>query len=147
MLNCLSENDLIETGVNRNTRTTPLTSTDLAIHRAIYNETQALAVVHAHPPHAVALSLTEKEIVPNMEDSGLIGAVPVVGWSDELEKESLADIVARALKQHHIIVVHNHGSFAIGQLLEEAYNVTTALEHTSQVYCLTKSFQAGPVQD
>jgi len=147
MLNCLNENDLIETGVIKNTRTTPLASTDLAIHRAIYRETQALAVVHAHPPHAVALSLTEKEIMPAGEDFSLIGAVPVVGWSDELEKECLADIVARELQQHHIIMVHNHGSFAIGQLLEEAYNLTTALEHSSQVYCLTKSFQVGPVQD
>jgi len=146
MLNCLSENDLIETGVSKNTRTTPLASTDLTIHRAIYRETQALAVVHAHPPHAVALSLTEKEIVPGVEDFSLI-AVPVVGWSDELEKECLADIVARKLQQHHIIMVHNHGSFAIGQLLEEAYNLTTALEHSSQVFCLTKSFQIGPVRD
>ncbi|NQT05897.1 MAG: aldolase, partial [Dehalococcoidia bacterium] len=147
MLNCLSENDLIETGVSKNTRTTPLASTDLAIHRAIYRETQALAVVHAHPPHAVALSLKEKEIMPGVEDSSLIGTVPVVGWSEELEKECLDDIVARALQQHHIIMVHNHGSFAIGQWLEEAYNLTTALEHSSQVLCLTKSFQIGPVRD
>ncbi|NQT05451.1 MAG: hypothetical protein HQ577_05520, partial [Dehalococcoidia bacterium] len=46
-----------------------------------------------------------------------------------------------------IIMVHNHGSFAIGQWLEEAYNLTTALEHSSQVLCLTKSFQIGPVRD
>jgi L-fuculose-phosphate aldolase len=147
MLNALSENDLIETGINKNSRTTPLASTDLNIHRAIYNETQALAIVHAHPPHAVALSLTHKEIVPSMEDFTLIGTVPVVGWSYELERECLADIVARALKQHHVIMVHNHGSFAIGQLLDEAYNLTTALEHSSQVLCLTKSFQVGPVRD
>jgi len=147
MLNCLSENDLIETGISKNSRTTPLASTDLLIHRAIYRETQALAIVHAHPPHAVALSITEKEIVPNVEDFSLIGTVPVVGWSEELQKECLDDIVARALQQHHIIMVHNHGSFAVGQLLDEAYNLTTALEHSSQVHCLMKSFQAGPVQD
>ena len=147
MLNCLCENDLIETGVSKNNRATPLASTDLAIHRAIYRETQALAVVHAHPPHAVALSLTDKEIASSVEDFSLIGAVPVVGWSEELEKESLADIVARGLKQHRIIMVHNHGSFAVGQLLEEAYNLTTALEHSSQVFCLAKSFQIGPVRD
>lgn len=147
MLNCLSENDLIETGVSKNNRATPLASTDLNIHRAVYRETQALAVVHAHPPHAVALSMTDKEIVPGVEDSSLIGTVPVVGWSDELEKECLADIVARALQQHRIIMVHNHGSFAIGQLLEEAYNLTTALEHGSQVLCLTRSLQVGPVKD
>ena len=147
MLNSLSENDLIETGVSKNTRTTPLASTDLAIHRAIYRETQALAVVHAHPPHAVALSINDKEIMPGVEDFSLIGPAPVVGWSEELEKECLADIVARALQQHHIIMVHNHGSFAIGQWLEEAYNLTTALEHSSQVLCLTRSLQVGPLKE
>jgi len=147
MLNCLNENDLIETGVSKNNRATPLASTDLAIHRAIYRETQALAIVHAHPPHAVALSITEKEIVPGGEDFSTIGAVPVVGWSEELEKECLADIVARALQKYHIIIVHNHGSFAIGQLLEEAYNLTTALEHSSQVLCLTRSLQVSPLRE
>lgn len=147
MLNCLSENDLIETGVSKNSRTTPLASSDLNIHRAIYRETQASAIVHAHPPHAVALSMTLKEIIPSMEDFNLIGTVPVVGWGYELEKECLADIVARTLKEHRIIMVHNHGSFTIGQLLEEAYNLTTALEHSSQVLCLTKSFQVEPVKD
>ncbi len=147
MLNCLNENDLIETGISKNSRTTPLASTDLLIHRAIYRETQALAIVHAHPPHAVALSITEKEIVPSVEDFSLLGTVPVVGWSEELKKECLDDIVAKALQQHRIIMVHNHGSFAIGQLLEEAYNLTTALEHSSQVHCLMKSLQVGPIQD
>lgn len=147
MLNCINENDLIETGVSKNSRTTPLASTDLAIHRAIYHETQALAIVHAHPPHAVALSISDKEIVPSVEDFSLIGTVPVVGWSEELEKECLADIVARALKKYHIIMVHNHGGFAIGQWLEEAYNLTTALEHSSQVLCLTRSLQVSPLKE
>jgi len=147
MLNSLEENDLIETGIDKNSRTTPLASTDLAIHRAIYRETQALAIVHAHPPHAVALSMTDTEIVPSVEDFSLIGTVPVVGWNVDLKAENLADMIAQALKQHRIILVHNHGSFAIGQLLEEAYNFTTALEHSSQVRCLMRSLQVNPVKE
>jgi L-fuculose-phosphate aldolase len=146
MLNSLGENDLIETGIDKNSRSTPLASTDLVIHRAIYRETQALAIVHAHPPHAVALSMTDKEIVPSVEDFSLIGTVPVMGWNVDLKEEGLADVVAQALKQHRIIMVHNHGSFAIGQLLEEAYNLTTALEHSSQVRCLMRSFQVSPTK-
>ncbi len=57
-LNCLEEHDLIETGISRNDRFTPLASIELAVHRAIYQTTPALAIVHAHPPHVVALSLT-----------------------------------------------------------------------------------------
>ena len=80
MFNCLQEHDLIETGISKNNRSTPLASADLAIHRAIYRETQALAIIHAHPPHAVALSMTETEIVPSVEGLNVTGTVPVVDW-------------------------------------------------------------------
>jgi L-fuculose-phosphate aldolase len=141
-LGCLEEHDLIETGLNKNDRNTPLASTELAVHRAIYRETSASAVVHAHPPHAVALSLTETEIVPiDTEGMSLLGEVPVLGWNMEVKPGGLVDIIAQALKQRRVIMVHGHGSFAIGQLLEEAQNYTTTLEESCQVICLLKSLQ------
>ena len=147
MLNCLEEHDLIETGISRNNRSTPLASIDLAVHRAIYRETQALAVVHAHPPHATALSLIETEIVPSVEGLSVVGTVPVVGWNMEVKPGGLTDIIAQALKSHRIIMIHGHGSYAIGQLLEEAYNFTTVLEETCQVLCLLKSLQVSPAAE
>ena len=144
MLNCLEEHDLIETGISRNSRSTPLASMDLAVHRAIYRETQALAIVHAHPPHTVALSMTETEIVPSVaEGFSALGTVPVVGWHMKVRPGGLADIISQALKKHRIIVVHGHGSFAAGQLLEEAYNFTTMLEESCQILCLLKSLQVS----
>ncbi|MFC2001934.1 aldolase [Chloroflexota bacterium] len=145
MLNCLQECDLIETGVSRNNRATPLATVELAVHRAIYRETSALAVVHAHSPHATALSMIETEIVPgNAEGLAVVGTVPVVGWQMDVKPGGLADIIAQSLKEHRIIMVHGHGSFAIGQLLEEAYNFTTALEESCQILCLLKSLRLSP---
>ena len=144
MLSCLQESDLIETGITKNDRFTPLASTELPVHRAIYQETSASAIVHAHPPHAVALSLTETEIVPNgAEGLSTVGQVPVLGWNMEVKPGGLADIIAQALKQCRTVMVHGHGSFAVGQLLEEAYNCTTTLEESCQVICLLKSLQVG----
>lgn len=141
-LGSLQEHDLIETGINKNDRNTPLASIELAVHRAIYQQTSALAIVHAHPPHAIALSLTETEIVPMCaEGLATLGRVPVLGWNMEVKPGGLADIIARALRQHRIVMVHGHGSFAIGQLLEEAYNYTTTLEESCRVICLLKSLQ------
>ena len=143
-LSCLEEHDLIETGINKNDRSTPLASTDLSVHRAIYQLTPALAIVHAHPPHAIALSLTDTEIVPNCaEGLATVGQVPVLGWHMDVSLKKLVDIIPQGLKQQRIVMVHGHGSFAIGQLLEEAYNYTTALEESSQVICLLKSLGAG----
>ncbi len=144
MLGCLQEHDLIETGINRNSRLTPLASTELAAHRAIYQQTPALAIVHAHPPHAVAISLTEKEIVPNdTEGLSVAGRVPVLGWNMDVRQGGMADIIAQALNHHRIIMVHGHGSFAIGQLIEEAFNCTTMLEESCRVICLLKSLKVA----
>lgn len=141
-LGCLEEHDLIETGIEKNDRNTPLASIELAVHRAIYRETPALAIVHAHPPHAVTLSLTETEIVPMCTEGRVtLGRVPVLGWRMEVKPGGLADIIARALKRHRIVMVHGHGSFAIGQLLEEAHSYTTTLEENCRVICLLKSLR------
>jgi Ribulose-5-phosphate 4-epimerase and related epimerases and aldolases len=78
MLSSIDEADLVETGIVRNNRATPLASAELAVHRTIYKRTSALAVVHAHPPYAVALSFTEEEIIPcDMEGRALLLKVPV----------------------------------------------------------------------
>jgi len=143
-LSGLQEHDLIETGIAINDRFTPLASTELAVHRAIYQQTPALAVVHAHPPHAVALSLAETEIVPtDVEGLSVAERVPVLGWNMEVKAGGLADIIAQTLNQYRIVIVHGHGSFAIGQLLEDAHHCTTAFEESCQVICLLKSLQVS----
>jgi len=144
-LGCLEENDLIETGLSKNDRNTPLASVELPVHRTIYQETPACAIVHAHSPHAVALSLTETEITPSDTDGvSLANRLPVVGWHMEVKPGGLADIIAPALKQCRIVMVHGHGSFAIGQLLEEAHNYTTTFEESCRVICLLKSLKVSP---
>ncbi|MDD4859413.1 MAG: aldolase [Dehalococcoidales bacterium] len=147
MLNSLGEHDLIETGVTRNNRATPLASVELPVHRAIYQKTQALAIVHAHPPHAVALSLTEPEIVPNnFEGKYYLGTIPVLGWDTEIKAGGLSDVIAEGLTRCKIVMVYGHGCFAIGQLMEEAYNLTTAFEEACHVLCLLKSMQASSIR-
>ena len=44
-LGCLEEQDLIEAGINKNDRSTPLASIELVVHRAIYQTTPALAII------------------------------------------------------------------------------------------------------
>lgn len=141
-LGCLQENDLIETGISKNDRYTPLASIELPVHRAIYQATSASAIIHAHPPHAIALSLTETEIVPtDAEGLSILNHVPVLGWDTKVKLGGLADIIAQALKQCRLILVCGHGSFAVGQLLEEAHNCTTLLEESCRVIYLLKSLQ------
>jgi len=139
MLSCLEEHDLVETGINKNDRFTPLASTELAVHRAVYKHTPASAIVHAHPAYAVALSFSEQEITPrDVEGSLLLSKVPVLGWGTTVKPGELAEEIAEALTVHKIVLVRGHGSFAAGQLLEEAYHYTTAFEESCRLLYLLK---------
>ncbi len=82
--------------------------------------------------------------MPNcVEGKSVVSRIPVLGWNMEVKPGGLANIIAQALKQNRIVMVRGHGSFAIGQLLEEAHNYTTTLEENCQVICLLKSLQVS----
>ena len=144
-LGYIQKGDLVETGISKNNRVTPLASTELEVHRCIYKNTPALAVVHAHPPYAVALSFTEKEIVPpDIEGRALLSGVPVLCAGTEGKAVELADEIAKLLGEHRVVLVRGHGTFAASQLLEEAYYYTVVLEQSCRLLYLLKALQANP---
>lgn len=141
MLNNLGERDLVETGIERNERGTPLASSELCVHRYIYRNTSALAVVHAHPPYTVALSLLEDEIIPqDKEGKTSLGRVPIINpESADENTQDLENEISRILCESSIVIVKGHGTYATGQLLEEAYHQTTVLEESCHILCILKS--------
>jgi len=147
MLGSLQEHDLVETGVNHNDRATPFASSELAVHRAIYTATNASAIVHAHPPYGIAFSATEKEILPwDMEGKLLLRTVPVLGFDcpESVKPGGMIAEVAAALREYKIVLVRGHGSFAVGQLLEEAYHYTTTFEESCRVLFLLRVMGIKP---
>jgi len=144
-LGSIEEGDLVETGINKNNRATPLASKELEIHRCIYKNTSALAVVHAHPPYAVALSFTGEEIVPcDVEGQALFSRVPILSAEIAVKLEELGSEIARLMGEHKVILVRGHGSFAVSQLLEEAYYYTVVLEQSCRLLYLLKALQVDP---
>jgi len=144
-LGSIGEADLVETGIAKNDRATPLASSELAVHRSIYKNTSALAVVHAHPPYAVALSFVEKEIIPcDMEGRALLPKVLILGTGIVVKAGALGEEIAETLKQYKVVLVRGHGSFAAGQLLEEAYYYTSVLEQSCRLLYLLKAL--GQIQ-
>jgi len=138
-LGSIGEADLVEVGVAKNTRATPLASSELTVHRCIYRKTPALAVVHAHPPYAVALSFMERHVVPcDMEGRSIAARVAVLGKGMTAGPGELGEEIAAALRRCKVVLVEGHGTFAIGQLLEEAYYYTTAFEQSCRILYLLK---------
>src|SRR5512136_2012107 len=99
-LGALEEKDLVETGISKNDRATPMASVELPVHRAIYQHTQARAIVHAHPPHVTALSLVDKVISSeHLENICALGPVPVIGWGMEIKPGGMPENIAESLRQ------------------------------------------------
>lgn len=103
---------------------------DTALHRAVYESTEAGAVAHAHPRHAVALSLVMDAIEPADAEGRLrLGSVPVVEPED----------AAEALRSAPIVIVRGHGSYARGDDPWQALQWTSVLEESAQVLWLLRA--------
>src|SRR3989337_275969 len=127
MLGRLGEGDLVTVTADGSSRGEP--SMDTALHRAVYEASGAEAVVHAHPRHAIALSLAMDVIEPADAEGRLrLGAVPVV------ETEG----VAEALREAPVRMARGHGSYARGDDLWQALQWTSVLEESAQVLWLLR---------
>lgn len=145
MLAHLEEGDIIETALLENDSALALASTETLVHKEIYQATSALAIVHAHPVETVIRSLIDDEIIPvDSEASYFLHKVPVVAPKLTSGSKELAELMPSILKKYKICVVRGHGTFAIGQLLEEAFQWTSALEHSCKILNALRSMGVEP---
>lgn len=133
MLGHLKPADIIELGLEKNdSNLLPMASSEVPVHQAIYKNTSALAIIHTHPPYATLLSMIEDELIPlDLEGSYHLKKVPVVTLKKTIGSEEAASIVSEHLKDYKVVLVRGHGSFARGDMLEEAYMLTSSLEASS----------------
>jgi len=135
----LKPHDLIETGLEKNDSGVTLASTELLAHRTIYMKTPALAICHCHPRTAIAFSLSRDEIVPiDNEASYLLKKVPVIWEEFASGTPEMANKLAEALQSYKIVMLRGHGSFAIGQTLDEAFFWSSTLEEACQIMLMAK---------
>ena len=118
-------------------------SSEFAMHRACYEERPDVrAIVHAHPPHAVALSLVEPfDEQPYLSEVALtLGKVPILPYCVPTTS-AIADQVRPAAGDHDAFVLARHGAVALGRTLDEAFGRLETLEHAAKILWLAK--QAG----
>ncbi len=147
MLAHLEERDIVEIGLEENDAHVTLASTEIVVHRAVYQATSALAIVHTHPPYAIAQSLVKDEIVPvDSEGSYLLHKVPVMEAQLTAGSTEVAELLPRWLKEYDVVMLRGHGPFAIGHLLEEAYQLTSVLEMTCRILTISEGMR-GDVKE
>jgi len=113
-------------------------SSEYRVHREVYRKTKHEAIVHAHPPCAVAASLVMEEVVPeDSEGEMLCPKIPVVQGAPG--SQEIADTVTCALSSSNLVIARGHGTFAAGKTLDEAYIYTSLAEHSCRVLILKRS--------
>ena len=114
-------------------------STEYRVHREVYNNSRHVAIVHAHPPHAVAASLDSDAIRPvDSEGEMLAPVIPVVCGAPG--SQEVADNVAAVLARSNLVIVRGHGTFAAGKTLDEAFVFTSLAEYSCRILSLRSRF-------
>ncbi len=130
----ITGNDVVEVRLDGTCALDIIASSEAIVHRAIYKNTPALAIVHAHCPFAVTMSLLAREdIIEPVDSEGqyFLGVIPLVRGG--IGSEELASNMSQALASHKAAILYSHGTFAIGRVLDEAYVMTTQVEHSCKI--------------
>ncbi len=117
-------------------------SSELKMHLAVYKRRPDLkAVVHAHPPHATALTVSgeslEKFFLP--EAVLALGQVPLSSYATPTTEEVPA-VIENLINQNDAILLKNHGVLTGGKDLWEAFSKMEIVEKLARIYLLAKSF-------
>jgi len=137
-LGALSSSDIVCVDLN-DTGKDEFASVEIVVHRAIYKMTEHKAIVHAHSPATVALSLDVEEILPQDEEGKFyFQSIPVIVAKDSIGSKEVARLAAPLLKDKKIVVVRGHGVFSASDNLEHAYQWVSSLEHSAKILIYKK---------
>lgn len=110
-------------------------TSESAMHLECYRQRDDVnAVVHAHPPTAIALTLIgydfQQCIIPEMVV--LLGMVPTAPYSTPSSQEN-SDAITNLIREHDAIMLSNHGSLTVAKSLWDAYMMLETLEHSATI--------------
>lgn len=104
-----------------------------AVHQAIYRaRPDVMAIVHTHPPRAIALTLVGETIRPVHNDSVMFWqGVPVYDIPGRVNDSETGDKIARVLGQCAAILLRGHGVLTAAGNLRDACLLSIFLERTA----------------
>ncbi len=110
-------------------------STEILMHVACYQERPDVrAVVHAHPPTAVAFSIAGKSlmqpIIPELVVT--LGAIPTAPYGTPGTPE-LPNSIRDLVRCSDAILMERHGALCVGKDLLDAYKKLEQIEHNAKI--------------
>ena len=137
----LKPEDIVFMGLNDEEEKNDLVnkpSSEWRFHRDIYiNKKEAHAIVHAHSPHATAVSSHGKPIPSFHYMIALAGGddIKCAAYATFGTKE-LSNNVIKALENRSACLMSNHGQVAFGKNLEQAFELAQEIENICQQYII-----------
>jgi L-fuculose-phosphate aldolase len=137
----LTDGDIVELdmqGKTRSSRDKP--SSEIKLHLAVYREREDVqAVIHAHPPFAVSLTLAgiglDQPLLP--ESVLLLGSVPTAPYARP-STDQVPDSIKSYIKKTDTLLLERHGSVTVGKNLDEAFQKLEILEYTARIVWLSR---------
>ncbi len=113
-------------------------SSEWRFHRDIYvDKKNALAIVHAHSPHATAVSSHGKAIPSFHYMIALAGGEDIkCAEYATFGTEELSKNVLKALQDRCACLMSNHGQVAFGKNLEQAFELAQEVENICHQYTI-----------
>lgn len=119
-------------------------SSERAMHLEIYRQVpEARAITHAHPPHAIALSLARHywkalpvEALPEVLIAA--GQIPIVPYARP-GTEKMGTALRPFLPDSRLMILARHGAVCWGESLEETLDGIERLEQICQILSLAES--------
>jgi L-fuculose-phosphate aldolase len=123
----------------------PRPSTEIAIHLVSYRERADVeAVIHTHPPHAVALSIAgvdlQLPVIPEVIVT--IGGTPTTAYATPGTHE-LPDSIREVVRCSDSLIMKNHGAVTLGTNLMDAFKKLDMVEHTAKILWLVHALKGS----
>jgi L-fuculose-phosphate aldolase len=109
-------------------------TSELPLHLAIYDATDATAIAHAHSPSSIAVGATHDVLPPVHYATVPLGGVVRVAEYATFGTPELAANVLSALDGRAAALMRNHGSVAHGASVEQACERLATVEWLAEVY-------------
>jgi L-fuculose-phosphate aldolase len=105
------------------------------MHLEVYRQRQDVqAVIHAHPPLAVAFSIAGMSLARCILPEVIValGGIPTTEYATP-STEEVPESIRSAIRDYDAVVLAHHGSLTVGKDLWEAYMRLEKVEHTAHI--------------
>ncbi len=121
-------------------------SSERCMHLAAYAQRNDVrAIIHAHPPTVVAMTLSGMQMPPDVLPETVIafGRVPTAPYATPGTRDG-GEIVKDLVRSHDAIILDRHGSLTLGDTIRAAMMRLEQLEHAARI--ITKAMQLGELR-